>query len=136
MHHLLARPCRALVALGATLVTMTAQATPVTYTLTGHFNGTTSDDAALVAALAPLLDAGQTLTMTLSGVAPRLWRGELGVFALNAAGGFDRASFQFNVDQFVEGSLPAALGRPLPEPGSLALILLALAALGRRQRRL
>ncbi|MFY7914485.1 MAG: PEP-CTERM sorting domain-containing protein [Rubrivivax sp.] len=238
----LARLAFALLALGGTGL----HAAPVTYTVQGHFTGTTSDDPALIAALSPLLGAGQALSLTLSidtaaaasGVdglgstiypavtatsarfagfddavsefgcarpsdlicslhvrdgaggfsdpdrvslfpafltsraletasgfgrgfslqlmmffndfsgsaftsdAPSLdlstlspsgWRGEFGVFSIKPEGGFDRASFRFDVDSIRQGAPDS--GHPLPEPGPLALLAIAAAGAALASRR-
>lgn len=67
--------------------------------------------------------ADEGLPTDLTRLDPALIQGQLGVFALNA-GGFDRASFAFDIHRI---STAAAL--PLPESGSLALVLLGLLAL-------
>ncbi|MFO1225477.1 hypothetical protein [Roseateles sp.] len=65
--HLLSAALRCgLAALVGLTLAVPAQAAPVTYSVQGHFTGATSDDPTLVAAIAPLLGAGQSLSLTLS----------------------------------------------------------------------
>lgn len=79
-----------------------------------------------------LLDDSR-LAVELSSVNVALVQGQLGVFASNGSG-FDRASFDFSVSR-----IGTDAPRPMPEPGSLALALLALSMLrglaGARSRR-
>ncbi|RZJ07581.1 MAG: hypothetical protein EOP39_16005 [Rubrivivax sp.] len=85
----------------------------------GDVTGLALADESLASALATLDDPGAL-------------RGSLGVFALGADGLFsDRADFAFRLDS-ISRDLPATT---VPEPGSLALGLLALAALGPHRRR-
>jgi len=242
MHRSLIRLALASLTLGVSSL----QAAPVTYTVQGHFTGTSTDDPALIAALSPLLGAGQSLSLTVSvdtataatgrdglgatiypavtatsarfagfddaiselgcarpsdlicslhvhdgaggfsdpdrvslfpaflssqalerasgfgrgfslqlmmffndfsgsaftSDAPSLdlstlsssgWRGEFGVFSLKPEGGFDRASFRFNIDNIRQGAPDN--GQQLPEPGPLALLAIAAAGAALASRR-
>jgi len=74
-----------------------------------------------------------TPSLDLSMLSPSGWRGECGVFSIKPEGGFDRASFRFNVDNIRQG-VPDN-GHQLPEPDPLALLAIAAAGAALASRR-